>query len=146
MNAEQINKTFGVPIVTLSNWEKRRPDYFRYLSNALPLMDCIATDIKQELFSASKPKEVNLLLGLEGTFAKTVMGINPRTVLDWINCGKNGLYIGLLLGAIKIHIEEHLKQNGKTIEDLKRSDMCVLDLIYVWRHRPAVLDRLINTL
>lgn len=130
----------------MKNWEKRRPDYAKYLSKASALIDALPASVVEELFSATKQKTIHELLGLDSTFTKTVVGIKPSTVSDWFANGKNGLYIGLVAGAILCHLEELLTQEGKSIDDVLNSDMCVTDLIFIWRHRPTVLSRLISTL
>ncbi|HDM8061004.1 hypothetical protein [Vibrio harveyi] len=146
MNKEQINKVFGVPVATQTNWEKNRPDYAKYLDKGLTLIELLPKEVVTELFAADKPKQINQTFGIESNFAKTEMKITPSTVSDWMANGRNKLYIGLITGAILDKLEPILVENNKTLTDLYNSDIDIVDFIYVWRHRPAVVQALTRTL
>jgi hypothetical protein len=146
MNKEQINKVFGVPVATQTNWEKNRPDYAKYLDKGLTLIQLLPEEVVTELFAADKPKQIHQTFGIESNFAKTEMKITPSTVSDWMANGRNKLYIGLIAGAILDKLEPILVENNKTLTDLFNSDIDIVDFIYVWRHRPAVIQALTRTL
>ncbi len=146
MNKEQINKVFGVPVATLLNWGKSRPDYAKYLDKGLLLIDGLPKCLVEEIFSSYKPKQINTLLGLESTFAKTAINITPSTVSDWMANGKNKLYVGLVAGAIVSGLEPILKKHNKTLDDLFEAEIEVTDVVFIWRHRPTALDLVVRSL
>lgn len=146
MNRDLIHSRFGIPMSTLAKWEKTRPDYYRYLSKAPKLLDLLPAAEVDDIMALTKTKAINDRLGVEGTFAKSEMRITASTVSAWMTSEKTPLYVALVAGAIFDNLEPHLERAGKTLDDIVGSGHNIIDIVFVWRHRPSIFPVLLNGL